>query len=214
MAAVTAELGLRERKKQRTRQLIAGVAWGLFIERGYDQVSVAEIAREADVSEATVFNYFPAKEDLVFGALTDFEEGMLASVKARPADESVVSAFARMLREPGGLLGTDDPEATSRIAQATRLIVGSRSLLARERELYDHYTESLTSLIAKERGVTKDDVEPRVLAYALIGVQRSLLAEVRRQVLAGRDRRSIARQTHASAQRAIGLLERGLAEHR
>ncbi|TMM00918.1 MAG: helix-turn-helix transcriptional regulator, partial [Actinobacteria bacterium] len=58
------ELGLRERKKQRTRELIEATARQLFIERGFEAVPVAEIARAAEVSEATVFNYFPTKEDL------------------------------------------------------------------------------------------------------------------------------------------------------
>ena len=60
------ELGLRQRKKQQTRQLIADTAWRLFADRGFERVTVAEIAREAQVAVATVFNYFPTKEDLFF----------------------------------------------------------------------------------------------------------------------------------------------------
>ena len=62
------ETGLRERKKQQTRQLLAETARRLFAERGFENVSIVEIARAADVSEATVFNYFPTKEDLVCAA--------------------------------------------------------------------------------------------------------------------------------------------------
>ena len=71
--------GLRERKKRERRKAISDVAMGLFAERGYDAVTVAEIARAADVSEQTVFNYFPAKEDLVF----DEEEQMREALEAR-----------------------------------------------------------------------------------------------------------------------------------
>ena len=59
-------MGLRELKKEQTRQLIADTAWRLFADRGFDRVTVAEIAREAQVAEATVFNYFPTKEDLFY----------------------------------------------------------------------------------------------------------------------------------------------------
>ena len=59
-------MGLRELKKEQTRQHIADTAWQLFIDRGFDQVSVAEVARAAQVAEATVFNYFPSKEDLFY----------------------------------------------------------------------------------------------------------------------------------------------------
>src|SRR5580700_4913701 len=79
------EQGLRERKKQRTRQLIAETARALFVERGFDAVPVAEVARHADVSEATVFNYFQTKEDLVFQGMQAFETEMLDAVRNRPA---------------------------------------------------------------------------------------------------------------------------------
>jgi AcrR family transcriptional regulator len=64
--------GLRERKKQQTRDRLRSVARELFVERGFDQVTVAEVALAADVSEATAFNYFPRKEDLFFGGLEEF----------------------------------------------------------------------------------------------------------------------------------------------
>ena len=79
----TPELGLRERKKLQTRQLIAETARALFTERGFEHVTVSEIARTADVSEKTVFNYFPTKEDLVYWRLESFEEGLLAAVRDR-----------------------------------------------------------------------------------------------------------------------------------
>jgi AcrR family transcriptional regulator len=75
------ELGLRERKKQRTRELIAETARRLFGERGFDRVTVAEVARAAEVSEQTVFNYFPTKEDLVYFRLESFEEELLRTVR-------------------------------------------------------------------------------------------------------------------------------------
>src|SRR5260370_1122411 len=83
-------MGLRELKKEQTRRLIADTAWRLFTERGFDQVSVAEVAREAQVAEATVFNYFPAKEDLFYWRLQ--------SVRAPPTDPRGAPAPGRPAR--------------------------------------------------------------------------------------------------------------------
>src|SRR5215217_9663502 len=109
------ELGLRERKKQQTRRAIAQAAKGLFLERGFDRVSVAEVARVAEVSEQTVFNYFPTKEDLVYWRTGSFEEELLTAIRERAPGESVLAAFGRFVREPRGLLATNDAEAQERL---------------------------------------------------------------------------------------------------
>src|SRR5882724_5969692 len=91
------QVGLRERKKQQTRQLIAETARRLFTERGFERVTVAEVARAAEVSEQTVFNYFATKEDLVYWRLGSFEEELLATVREREPGESALAAFRRFL---------------------------------------------------------------------------------------------------------------------
>src|ERR671917_1375510 len=103
--------GLRERKKQQTREHIAEAARALFTERGFTKVTVAEVARAADVSEQTVFNYFPRKEDLVYWRLGSFEEELLATNRDRPPGEPAPVAFRRFLLAQRGLLGEYDPEA-------------------------------------------------------------------------------------------------------
>src|SRR5215212_10605446 len=102
---MAATSGLRERKKQRTRELIAEMARRLFVERGFDAVPVTEIARDAEVSEKTVFNYFPTKEDLVFWRLEAFEDELLSAVRERGAGESALEAFGRFITAQRGLLG-------------------------------------------------------------------------------------------------------------
>src|SRR5437016_5548067 len=97
-------MGLRERKKQQTRQLIAETAWRLFADRGFEQVTVAEVARQAQVAVATVFNYFPAKEDLFYYRLEAFEDRLIDAVSTRAEGESVLAAFRRCLLDSGGLL--------------------------------------------------------------------------------------------------------------
>ena len=82
-----ADLGLRERKKKQTRHVIAETALRLFNERGFDAVTVAQVAKAADVSEATVFNYFPTKESLFFGQMQSFEEALIQAVRERSGGE-------------------------------------------------------------------------------------------------------------------------------
>src|SRR3954451_11567663 len=121
MRGMTASpMGLRERKKLATRQLIAETARRLFAERGFDRVPVAEIARAAEVAEKTVFNYFPTKEDLVYWRLGSFEEELLAAVGARAPGEPAVTAFRRFLLTQRGLLGQADPEARESLIALTR----------------------------------------------------------------------------------------------
>jgi AcrR family transcriptional regulator len=206
---MTGEPGLRERKKQRTRQQITETAWRLFAERGFDQVPVAEIARKAEVSEATVFNYFPTKEDLVFHRMEAFEHELLEAISNRDAGESIVRAFGRFVLTPRGFLASDDPEADERMRSAARVITGSAALLAREREILESYTDSLAALVANDRGMGADDVEPWVIANALIGVHRALIAYAHRQALAGVQNSRIVRNLRDQGKRALASLEHG-----
>ena len=206
----TTELGLRERKKQRTRQAISDTAWRLFLERGFDAVPVAEVAREADVSEATVFNYFPTKEDLVFGRMEAFEQKLLEAIRDRPEGESIVQAFGRFVLRPRGFLASDDPAATEGMRATARLLTGSPALVARQREILDGYTNTLAAFLAEEQGMEPDDPEPWVMANALIGLHRALIAYTHRQALAGVPNRRIARNVVARGRRALAILEQGL----
>ena len=204
------EIGLRERKKQRTRQLIAQTAWQLFTARGFDQVPVAEVAAAAEVSEATVFNYFPTKEDLVFNRMEAFEQQLVSAVRDRKPGESIVQAFGRFVLEVRGHLASNDPAAQEGMRAAARMITGSPALLAREREIFESYTDTLAAFIAQERGMAADDVESWVAANALIGVHRALVGYVHRQALDGVENRRIARNMRAQGKRALARLEHGL----
>jgi AcrR family transcriptional regulator len=200
--------GLRERKKRQTRELIADTARGLFAERGFESVTVAEVARVADVSEKTVFNYFPTKEDLVYNRLESFEDELLAAIREREPGESALAAFARFVLEPRGLLAQDD--ASEELLAITRMIATSPALLARERQIFERYTASLAALLADETGVAADDVEPWVAANALLGVHRALIYHVRRRMLAGTRNPRLAREVRSQGERALASLEQGL----
>src|SRR3954463_10704149 len=120
--------GLRERKKEQTRQHIADTARRLFLERGFDRVTVAQIARAADVSQKTVFNYFPTKEDLFYWRMETFEEDLLAAVRERAPGESALTAFGRFLLAQRGLLGKHEPEARDQLVRISRMIEASPAL--------------------------------------------------------------------------------------
>ena len=208
---MAATVGLRERKKQQTRQQIFEAARGLFEKKGFDRVSVAEIARAADVSEVTVFNYFPTKEDLFYGGMEFFEEQLIESVRSRPKGDSAVKAFRRRL-----LVGADRLESkpsAEAILKAAQLVSASPSLVARERALVERFTARLAQLLAQETGADAEDVEPLTVASALMATHRALVGYVRRRVLAGRRGARLAEEYRSQARRAFARLERGLAAY-
>jgi AcrR family transcriptional regulator len=210
--------GLRERKKQQTREHIAAIARRLFAERGFEHVTVSEIAREADVAEKTVFNYFPTKEDLFYSRLEAFEEELLTAVRTRDRGQSVVDAVAAFLLTPRGafarLPAGDRAAALAELRTVTRIVTESPALLAREQRVFERYTASLAALLAEETGAKADDVEPHVVANALIGVHRSLIDYLRRRTLAGDDDLDrLGRDLRTQAKRALRRLEAGLASY-
>jgi AcrR family transcriptional regulator len=211
---MTVPAGLRERKKQQTRATIARVAFELFAARGFEAVPIAEIARRADVSEATVFNHFPTKEDLVYDRFEQFRAELLAAVRDREPTLSIPAAFRAFLARTQSPLASRDPDVVKRVVDITRVITGSPALRARERQIYDDYTDALATIIAAETGARPGDIEPWVLANALIGVHRALIEFVRANVLAGRAGPGLVRRARAQLDKAMARLDRGLAGYR
>jgi AcrR family transcriptional regulator len=191
-------VGLRERKKQQTRELIADTARRLFAEHGFERVTVAQIAQEADVAEATVFNYFPTKEDLFYSRLEAFEEELLTAVRERRPGVSVLEAFRDFLLARRGVFAMNAPggddAATEQLRTVTRIIT------------------ALAALIVEETGSAPGDVAPRVVANALLGAHRALIDFVRERALAGARASQISREVRAQAKRAFAQLERGLGD--
>jgi AcrR family transcriptional regulator len=151
---MASQIGLRARKKQQTRQLIFDAAQKLFAERGFEAVSVAEIARAADVSEVTVFNYFPTKEDLFYGGMAAFEESLLQAVRARRPGEAASKA-----QETGA-----NPDEVEAMAVASALMGAHRAGVAYVRKevlagrkgaaLADAFRAQVTQAFARlERGL-------------------------------------------------------------
>jgi AcrR family transcriptional regulator len=204
--------GLRERKKQQTREQIAEAARALFAERGFAKVTVAEVARAADVSEQTVFNYFPTKEDLVYWRLGSYEEELLATIRDREPGEAAIAAFRRFLLAQRGLLGEHDAGAREQLTAFTRMIVESPALRAREAQILFGYTASLAALLAEETGAKPGDVRPAVAANAMMGIHRALIEHVRARVVAGELGPELSKSVRAEAERAFDLVAGGLAD--
>jgi len=210
---MTEEPGLRERKKLRTRQLIADTARQMFAEHGFDAVPVAAVARAAEVSEATVFNYFPTKEDLVFQGMEAFETELLAAIRDRPAGEPIVVAFARFVLQPRGLLAAENDRSASYLTGISKMIAASPALLAREREILARYTASLAALIAQDTAADPADLRPWVVARALIGIHHSLIELVRRLLDEPTGQARLADEVRTRGRQALDLLEQGLADY-
>lgn len=208
---MASEPGLRERKKLARRQLIADTAMRLFSERGFDAVTVAEVARAADVSEGTVFNYFPAKEDLFYAGMETFETALLDAVRCRAAGVGALEAFRDHVL--AGADGLDDPARAELIANAGRLVAASPALRRREREIAERTTDALAFLLAEQTGAEEDDVEPHLVAGALMATQRALRLHVHAAVLAGVHGAALRRDVRRQAKRAFARLETGIGDY-
>ncbi|WP_344345679.1 helix-turn-helix domain-containing protein, partial [Kitasatospora putterlickiae] len=145
-------MGLREEKKRQTRTLLADTATGLFAEHGFEQVTVADVARAAGVAVTTVFNYFPTKEDLFFDRQDEVVNRLALVVRRRPAGSSPVDAVRAEL-----LAGLDTGEPTygldPRAVAFWRTVEGSAALRARLLELGERAEEALAAALAEEAGL-------------------------------------------------------------
>jgi len=200
----TGGVGLRESKKLHTRQEIADRAMQLFAQRGFDHVTVAEVAKAANVSEKTVYNYFPTKEDLFFDEVPEREAALVAAVTGRREGESVLQALHR-------LQTVECPRLSSPgFATFARIIEESTALKAKELEVMSHFVQVLTETLETE--LTVDERDARLAAGLLVSVHRQLFRAARKQALAGKHGPAAARRLRADLDRAYHLLEHGLGE--
>ncbi|MGY1746981.1 TetR/AcrR family transcriptional regulator [Blastococcus sp. SYSU D00695] len=201
--------GLRERRRQQTRARIVDAAAELFAERGFDAVSVMEIAQRAGVVEKTVFNHFPVKEGLVFEADPPMRAALLDAVRRRPAGESVSAAAGSFV--VAAMSGLGSAEAASGVAEMAAVIRGSRTLQVREREILGELTTALAELITEETAAEPGALEPWLVAHAVLGLYAGLLELARDRVLAGVTGPALSTELRAHGERGLALLQFGLA---
>ncbi|MEU4181348.1 TetR family transcriptional regulator [Streptomyces sp. NPDC026589] len=187
-----APVGLRERKKRLTYQAVSDAAITMFLERGFDKVSVAEVAAAADISKPTLFRYFPAKEDLVLHRFADHEDEPARVVAERPPGEGPLDALRRNFLDG---LGRRDPVTglcdVPEVLAFLRLLYGTPSLVAR---MYAYQGRSEAALARALGG----GLPERLAAGQIIAVLRILALENWRRIDAGES----ADRVHVSAVRA------------
>jgi AcrR family transcriptional regulator len=202
------EGGLRERKKQKTRDEIAAAAMALFQERGFDAVTVAEVARAADVSEKTVFNYFRTKEDLVAHRGRELTEELVERVRNTMPGGSVVTPFREMTH---AMLDVVEREPVESIVAVPRLVMGSATLRQRLLQGWEEEAAALTPVIAGLLELEEDDLLAAMMARVLSWTHRLIFRAAITRLLAGEDQREVAASLRVEADRAYEKLRRGFA---
>ncbi|MFI9762466.1 TetR family transcriptional regulator [Streptomyces sp. NPDC051963] len=197
----TGNAGLRERKKQRMYQSVSDIAIRLFLERGFDAVSVAEIAAAAEISKPTLFRYFPAKEDLVLHRIADHEDEAARVVAGEPKPLVALRRhFLDGLERGDPVTGLNDhPE----VLAFHGLLYGTPSLVARA---YAHIERSEAALAEALGG----DLDARLAAGQIMSVRRILALENWRRIAGGESVEDVRRDAVVAAERAFAQLERAL----
>ncbi|GAA3219782.1 TetR/AcrR family transcriptional regulator [Nonomuraea helvata] len=202
--------GLRELKKQQTRQSISNTATRLFIEHGFESVTIAQIATAAQVAKMTVTNYFPRKEDLALDYHETFTASLATTVADRPVGES---ALAALRREFLAAAARHDPVIGFSGPDFARMIADSPTLTARLRELHDLREDALTHVLATETATDPGDLTPRAAAALLTAAHRTLFRQITDLTLSGKDNQEIATIVTSTAHQVFDLLEPALTDY-
>jgi len=200
------QLGLRERKKRATRTLIADTALRLFAERGFDQTTVAEVAEAAGVSVKTVFNYFPAKEDLFFDRADEVEQLWLDAVAGHRPGEPLLAGLRRRVLSRFA----DHPSGPS--GQFRKVLAGSTLLQARGQQMWAGHEDAIAHALAGLLGADSEDPTARVLAHQVLSIHPMVLRMVEVWTQQGAAPDEVRDRALCLINRAFDILERGLPE--
>lgn len=205
--------GLRERKKAQTRQTISDVATRLFMERGFDAVTLAEVADAAGVSVKTIFNYFGSKEDLYLDRDAELRAHLLSAVVDRPPGVTITEALGDLLAEhriPDGC-GWDslyDPGARAGFRRFLEVWHESPALQARLLVWGRRLQDDLREALAAETGRPAGDEAIRAMAAMLAAAVQLRHATLAEWVLAGHPPEDVERGVRAVAREAVGRVAR------
>ena len=201
--------GLRARKKRVARETIAATARRLFAERGFDTVTVAEIAAAADVSEKTVFNHFPTKEDLAFAGREEGIVRLVADITERPAGASVLDVFRALTNT---VLDNFVARGDEDLLAVAKIIRHSPTLQERLTVGWESGAAAITAAIAQTSGAA-DDLVPGIVARTLWWTHRSIFLGALQGLSAEEDREQLVVRLRVAADRAYDQLADGLGEY-
>ncbi|GHE15175.1 TetR/AcrR family transcriptional regulator [Streptomyces alanosinicus] len=202
--------GLREAKKQETRQLISDHATRLFIAQGFEQTTIAEIAAAARVAKKTVTNYFARKEDLALDHQEEFATSLAHAVTARPPGESALAALRRAFADTAA---AQDPVAGFSGQDFARMIADSPTLTTCLHGLHEQRERHLAQALAEATDTEPDDITVQTAASLLGTIHRVLFHRIQTLTLAGHTNDEIARIIAAEATQAFNLLEPALSDY-
>jgi AcrR family transcriptional regulator len=202
--------GLRERKKRATREAIAATARRLFAERGFDEVTVAEIAVAADVAEKTVFNHFATKEDLVFAGGETRLAQLQAAIAQRPAGTSVLDVFRA---NSEAMLDAVAAGAGDDRLVVPRIVRDSPTLQKRLAAGWESEAATLVAVVAEATGADEDDLVPAVVARTLAWTLITIFRAAFDGLLAGEDPEQLATRLRPQAARAYDQIAAGLGDY-
>jgi AcrR family transcriptional regulator len=199
--------GLRERKKQQTRDAISATATRLFAAQGFEKTTIAEVAEAANVSKMTVTNHFPLKEDLVFDRAGEIVDMVAGAIAARPPEMSALEALERAYEER--LVGRN-PILGFIGRRFAELVGDSPALAARERAIFDQQEAALADALTAEMGLPPAEISPRIAAAQLSAVFRVQYYEGRRRLLADEPTDEIEAALRACARTSFDQVRDGL----
>ncbi len=202
--------GLRARKKRAAREAIAATARRLFAEHGFDAVTVAEVAAAANVSEKTVFNYFPTKVDLAFAGREEGIAQVVTAIADRPPGSSVLDVFRGITHTVLEVFVAGGDED---LLAAAKIIRGSRTLQERLTVGWEAGAAAITAAIAETSGAGEDDLMPAIVARTLWFTHRSIFRAALNGLLAEEDPERLAARLRVAADRAYDQLAGGLGEY-
>jgi AcrR family transcriptional regulator len=203
--------GLRERKKRLTRKLLSDTATRMFVARGFDEVTIADIAAACGVSEKTVWNYFPAKETL----LLDVEDATVDAIRREigngaPPVEAMLRVLDRELKHTTDQLAADLPGATLVIQRFSELVDSVPALRNYHRGMMDRLVDATAEAIAGSLGRAAADPETQIAATSLVGLFRIQLRAIRQAADGTLSPDAVQQRVRSEVRRAATIIDHGL----